>query len=562
MHIRTLLMLSVFLSLTGMAHAQSPQGFVFQHVVRDPLGALVSDAEIGIRLTIRQVSAGGPEVYTETHAATTNANGLVSLYVGSGTTSDDFTAIDWGAAATFVEVAYDLTGGTDYASAETVPLNAVPFALFANTVGRKNGLNEAYNQGGSGAGRFIEADNGPVTISGNDGLEVSGTSPAATGSDNLVLKVADGRQTIGDEANYAVGISRQSSNTESWYLGNDNQNRAVMAVNNRDLRIGNQVGESFTTSLKMTNAGNVGIGLEGNPGARLHLQGSMRLENGTQAAGRVLTSNSVGRGTWLVFNNPNISWVSSGNNLYSNVSGNVGMGGINPDSKLRIFTDNDIDMFKIPYPVDNTVMSDQVNLGPTCCVLGQPDVWQSFTAGITGNLVRIRIDVSQGRQMRLRVRAGEGGSGTVLREQVFTSIFGPMDINISNPVPLVSGQVYTLHIYDLTTDPMFGTEVGWRSSTSDPYPFGRSSSSISGSDCYFATYMVDPSPRSMVIDGSGRFGIGEEGPGARMHVDGGDIFVNLDDIAYGVILKTTLNTCYRIRVNDSGTLFTTSVSCP
>ena len=50
-------------------------------------------------ISILQNSAGGTSVYTETHAVTTNDNGLVNLSIGGGAVvSGDFSTIDWGGA--------------------------------------------------------------------------------------------------------------------------------------------------------------------------------------------------------------------------------------------------------------------------------------------------------------------------------------------------------------------------------------------------------------------------------------------------------------------------------
>ena len=58
----------------------------------------------------------------------------------------------------------------------------------------------------------------------------------------------------------------------------------------------------------------------------------------------------------------------------------------------------------------------------------------------------------------------------------------------------------------------------------------------------------------------GNVGIGATTPGAKLEVSGGDIFVN--NSANGVILKAPNGGCWRITVDNSGNLTTTSVSCP
>ena len=91
------ILLSIF-TIAAMAlstFGQAPEGFKYQAVVRDAGNAILVNRAVGIQLTIQQGSAGGTAVYTETFAPTTNAYGLVNLEIGTGTTLDDFTTIDW-----------------------------------------------------------------------------------------------------------------------------------------------------------------------------------------------------------------------------------------------------------------------------------------------------------------------------------------------------------------------------------------------------------------------------------------------------------------------------------
>ena len=69
-----------------------------------------------------QASATGTAVYTETHAVTTNEFGLVSLNIGAGTTSDDFSAIDWSNGPYFIKVELDENGGSNYSEMGTAQL--------------------------------------------------------------------------------------------------------------------------------------------------------------------------------------------------------------------------------------------------------------------------------------------------------------------------------------------------------------------------------------------------------------------------------------------------------
>ena len=58
--------------------AQAPEKFTYQAVVRNASNALVSNAPVGVRVSILEGSATGNAVYMELHTATTNANGLLT----------------------------------------------------------------------------------------------------------------------------------------------------------------------------------------------------------------------------------------------------------------------------------------------------------------------------------------------------------------------------------------------------------------------------------------------------------------------------------------------------
>ena len=85
------------LLLSTISFAQAPEKMSYQAVVRDAGGALVSDAAVGMRISILQSTTTGTAVYVETHSPTSNENGLVSIEIGTGNTSGDFSTIDWSA---------------------------------------------------------------------------------------------------------------------------------------------------------------------------------------------------------------------------------------------------------------------------------------------------------------------------------------------------------------------------------------------------------------------------------------------------------------------------------
>ena len=83
------------LALITIGYAQSPESFTYQAVVRDGSGNVLANQSVGIQIRILETSASGTAVYTETFTENTNDFGLVNLAIGTGTSSDDFSTIDW-----------------------------------------------------------------------------------------------------------------------------------------------------------------------------------------------------------------------------------------------------------------------------------------------------------------------------------------------------------------------------------------------------------------------------------------------------------------------------------
>lgn len=132
MKIKALTLVAAIL-LTSLSFGQSPQSFNYQAVIRNNAGTPVSNQNVGVRMRILQGTASGTPVYTETFAKTTTAQGLVNIEVGNGTSSDNFSAIDWSNGPYFLEVAADITGGSTYIVIGSSQLLSVPYALHSQS---------------------------------------------------------------------------------------------------------------------------------------------------------------------------------------------------------------------------------------------------------------------------------------------------------------------------------------------------------------------------------------------------------------------------------------------
>ena len=98
------------LLLTLSVFAQAPQKMSFQAVIRNSSNTLITSTLVGMKISVLQGSPTGTVAYSETQSPTTNANGLVSLQIGSGiVVSGTFTAINWATGPYFIKTETDPT---------------------------------------------------------------------------------------------------------------------------------------------------------------------------------------------------------------------------------------------------------------------------------------------------------------------------------------------------------------------------------------------------------------------------------------------------------------------
>jgi uncharacterized protein (TIGR02145 family) len=136
------LLMAVGIFLPRHANTQSPDKISYQAVIRDADNHLITNSNVGLRIAIIQGSAGGAEVYAETHQAVTNNNGLISIEIGGGTVvSGSFQSIDWSDGPYFIRTAVDPSGGANYTIEGTSQILSVPYALHARFAGSAESAN-------------------------------------------------------------------------------------------------------------------------------------------------------------------------------------------------------------------------------------------------------------------------------------------------------------------------------------------------------------------------------------------------------------------------------------
>ena len=101
----------------------------------DIVGRPIDDAEIGVRFTILEGSASGPEIYQEEHEVLTDLYGMFQLVVGQGlqVSADAFSEIDW-EGEKFLKVEISIDNNSSFELSAVQQLMSVPYSFLAQDV--------------------------------------------------------------------------------------------------------------------------------------------------------------------------------------------------------------------------------------------------------------------------------------------------------------------------------------------------------------------------------------------------------------------------------------------
>ncbi|GAB1858305.1 hypothetical protein MHTCC0001_31420 [Flavobacteriaceae bacterium MHTCC 0001] len=108
-------------------------GINYKAIIKDTNGNIVANTSVTVQFNIYQGSILPNDVYEETHMVSTDANGLVVLIIGNGTSSDTFADVNWEAGRHFLNVQIDI--GDGLIDLGTTEFLSVPFAKHAETAG-------------------------------------------------------------------------------------------------------------------------------------------------------------------------------------------------------------------------------------------------------------------------------------------------------------------------------------------------------------------------------------------------------------------------------------------
>ncbi len=195
----------MFILFSINSYSQSPEKFTYQSIVRNADGLVLKSSDIGIRISVLKNSNNGVSVYTESHTTSSNKNGLVTLLIGEGTSSDSFSAIDWSTGQYYLKVELDPMGGIDYSIEQSSQLLSVPYALYSSRSSNIDLTKDVKGilpvlEGGTGSTTapmiaLVTANNAQMA------RDILGVDAAGTGGSNVVLTdVKDNYLTISDSS--------------------------------------------------------------------------------------------------------------------------------------------------------------------------------------------------------------------------------------------------------------------------------------------------------------------------------------------------------------------------
>lgn len=261
------LFISVLAISTSMA--QSPRCLSYQAIIRSANGSVISNTQVGLRISILSGTASGAAVCVEEFSPTTNEYGLISLEIGSENPAG-FDTIKWGADKYFIKVEVDPAGGTAYTEMGTSQLLSVPYALHAGV-----------------ADSVLLTGNEPIfdgwDKDENDAWEKTGNNPyILEGKVGIGTNFVDEAITMNTGANRAYTAYRNNATGvrmgDGFRTGiNSDASVYIWNAENTDMRFGT----NNLTRMVIENDGDVGIGIS-EPTADLHVNGRSKFGlNGT-----------------------------------------------------------------------------------------------------------------------------------------------------------------------------------------------------------------------------------------------------------------------------------------
>ncbi len=496
------LFILVLLLISFNVLAQAPAAFKYQTVVRDGSGNIVSNQSVSFRISILEGSETGTPVYVETHSVSTNSFGLANFKIGNGAAeSGTFGPTGWGDSPHFVKVEFDPDGGNSFLLLGTTQLLSVPYAFHAQTV-----ENDQVNDADADPVNEIQT----LTLSGTE-LTLSGgggtvTLPSSGGGDNWGTQTVESDATIAGEGTSSSPLSVDGDLTDDQTLSLSGNDLSISDGNTVTLPAGGsslwtedgddiyfdsgKVGIGTTPSglrrFQVVGGEEIGIVAENNDdrygalfaenmgtGPAADFRNHIRILDGTQGPGKVLTSDADGFTSWQEPASAESFWSENGSEIY--FEDNVGIGTTDPDNNLDIVNPSSSVRIKststgILYDGDAFLMLDKASNSKNANLNLQSDGDTKFYAGLLGNNdFRISTNLESLNGLEVQSSGDVNVSGELHSEAT-----GP-----ANMIPIAYGVI--------DTDGSIMTSSGNVSCTR--ISEGRYEITINGEDYYYSEYV-------------------------------------------------------------------------
>ncbi|WP_400075257.1 tail fiber domain-containing protein [Winogradskyella sp. R77965] len=304
----TILFIATLFLMTISSFAQN--GINYKAIVKNGSGNVLASSPVTLQFTIYAGAALSNNVYQETHTTNTDANGLIILNVGEGTTADTFEDIAWEVDDHYLNV--QVNTGSGLVDLGTTQFKSVPYAKVAEKTKSSERIELPYFDS--------------TTLANGSAFHVHNTSTSAafgivgtTGTDGSTIP-ANRAGVLGYSTN-AHGVYGRSEN--SSYAGVQGVSNSASGYGVLGYGFGGGIGGYFYTTSNgkaalTTGTGNVGIGTQ-NPEEKMHVAGNLfiqsdlgQLQVGYPGTGNRWALSTVGSGAHLQFRSK-----PSGSNNYT-----------------------------------------------------------------------------------------------------------------------------------------------------------------------------------------------------------------------------------------------------
>jgi hypothetical protein len=295
-------------------------GINYQAIARDTTGQPFSDTTINVKFSIWDAISNGNMNYSEEHFnVQTNKYGLFTLVIGNGTNAtSDFEDITWATTNKYLQVEIDLIPNGYIQMPGRTRFQGVPYA-------RASYIAVTALDGWKTTGNNNLQPNAFLGTTSNDSLIIK------TNSNNSIVIDQSGNVEI-TRGNILIKNSTAAANEIEF-----NGTAPADIVSNSILNIGTSTLSPIefkidnNSKVVIDTIGRVGIGIGTQPPtAKLDVAGTVRIADGTEGLGKILTSNATGLASWQTLSSGTVTQITA-------------------DSLLPLFTTQVVDSSTTPH---------------------------------------------------------------------------------------------------------------------------------------------------------------------------------------------------------------------